>query len=569
MTPCSAQIAESLVLSMSGLGHSNETCIEPLHDMRNNMELGSKMKVYTVCLDATGPIGLKLVEERRPSSAVEEEVDIRAAVGAKKPNTPELDKVREGDVLFQLGFKSSAMKSWQWELVSGIPLEDVIAAIAEAKVHQGRLSLRFYRPNRPDGDTWTSRFSEIDARKTCNLSREHHLERKRGDIESSSSRVGVNFQVSELPVCQTKRILVNARGTRTGATASTTTRDLTGCVFQPSRASERDMERYFARIFPDMKKASDSQIYLGLQCLHEVGYDVGSASQAYNERKSALGAEMLWSEEKAQAFLASMNSVRCRDFHEITDEMHIRGYEDVTVNDVVNYFYSRFKTSPEYKTWTQASKAPRFAVPKVCVVCEEDDPYDEAIKCCKCLTRIKHLECFLPPVASAELQHDIRFRRWACEDCSKPAPAPKRPRALIELGLASDGLSANPGVRRSAQLASNVWAAMHEVLKPPRARGGGGGDDDDDDEEARKKRARAAGTYDEGGRKLHYLKGNVIGVEDLINAVDDVGGYKACCDTKQWQSIRKKLNLPHTTSSSTQLREAYLDYAKQTKKQLS
>ena len=214
-------------------------------------------------------------------------------------------------------------------------------------------------------------------------------------------------------------------------------------------------------------------------------------------------------------------------------------------------------------------------VPRTCVKCDQDDPYGDAIKCCRCHSRCRHLECFDPPLLNASVS-DIRWKRWQCEDCVKaPFSARKlgqanQPRALQGLGLNPDTpFAMSHSARRSAQMASSLWAAMNETPRP-RARVIDDEEDYEDEEEiGRRKRAKGvrAGTYDAEGRKLHYLKGKVIDVDELFRLVDEAGGYEAVLANKQWQTIRKKLDLPHTTSSSTQIRDAYLDYLKHAKKQ--
>ena len=67
---------------------------------------------------------------------------------------------------------------------------------------------------------------------------------------------------------------------------------------------------------------------------------------------------------------------------------------------------------------------------------------------------------------------------------------------------------------------------------------------------------------DDTGRRVLHLKGVKIDPDALFSAVERRGGYEAVMANKQWQTIRKELNLPHTTSSSTQLREAYIAYKK-------
>jgi hypothetical protein len=66
--------------------------------------------------------------------------------------------------------------------------------------------------------------------------------------------------------------------------------------------------------------------------------------------------------------------------------------------------------------------------------------------------------------------------------------------------------------------------------------------------------------HDTAGRRIHFLKGTRIDPDELHRAVIEKGGFEAVVNSKLWQQVRKRMNLPHTTSSSTQLRDVYLAY---------
>ena len=167
-----------------------------------------------------------------------------------------------------------------------------------------------------------------------------------------------------------------------------------------------------------------------------------------------------------------------------------------------------------------------------------------------------------------------------CDDCARPADRmkkniPGQPRALAALGggaVPDVSLSISTSARKSAQMASAIWAAMNDsptrsVSRRPRNEenghlNGDGGEEDDDEEYRARKKGRS-GHHDSQGRKIHFLKGVPIEIDGFLKCVEDKGGYDAVVNGKLWQVIRKELNLPHTTSSSTQLRDAYLDYVKQ------
>lgn len=60
--------------------------------------------------------------------------------------------------------------------------------------------------------------------------------------------------------------------------------------------------------------------------------------------------------------------------------------------------------------------------------------------------------------------------------------------------------------------------------------------------------------------KMCHLKGDMIDPEKLNDTVESLGGYEKVNERKLWQSVRDRLNLQFTTSSSHQLKSSYISY---------
>ena len=82
-----------------------------------------------------------------------------------------------------------------------------------------------------------------------------------------------------------------------------------------------------------------------------------------------------------------------------------------------------------------------------------------------------------------------------------------------------------------------------------------------------KRSLEGSGAFDEPARKraspsFLNLKGVLIPKSPLLREVENLGGLDEVVRTRSWQIIRKKLNLPQTTSSGYQLKRAYVHYSK-------
>ena len=82
-----------------------------------------------------------------------------------------------------------------------------------------------------------------------------------------------------------------------------------------------------------------------------------------------------------------------------------------------------------------------------------------------------------------------------------------------------------------------------------------------------KRSLEASGAFDHPAQKkacpsFLNLKGVLIPKLELLREVENLGGYDTVVQNRSWQVIRKKLNLPQTTSSGYQLRRAYIHYTK-------
>ena len=60
--------------------------------------------------------------------------------------------------------------------------------------------------------------------------------------------------------------------------------------------------------------------------------------------------------------------------------------------------------------------------------------------------------------------------------------------------------------------------------------------------------------------KMSHLKGDLIDPEKLNEIVENLGGYDKINEKKLWQSVRERLGLQFTTSSSHQLKNSYINY---------
>jgi hypothetical protein len=528
------------------------------------------MKTFALCFPSRRALGFRLIEECRPNknADTDDAVDLRCKVGAIDPKAKGLEMLKEGDVLFHVGYKNEYMKSWQWELLLGFSLEDVIAAIGEAKQSNGRLSLRFFRPERDQEGGWSDS-SPADKVENLNaLPREKNLERKRSEPESSSVRVGLAYQCTTFPSPTRK-------GVKSKEEALCESDDSVA-VFLPSKIPSKSLTEYMNDLFPPSSKVSAAESEFALGCLHESGYSVENAKAKFALERDARIRELDWTPEMVDAFVHALQTIKCRDFALVKAEMAEHGFQ-LQVGDLVAYYYTTFKCTQQYRDWSQSIKPDdEDSGLNLCLKCEEDDPNGEAVYCIKCSVRFRHMECFNPPLTK-DMLSDARFRRWTCEDCSRPPSSARKSgnqasRLLSGLG-ASDGngvSSSGTSARKAAQAASSMFASLNDAapLRPKRAASTNSSKyedgDDDDDEDLNGRKKQRPGSYDEEGRRLHTLKGVAIQPKELIRLVEEKGGYDAVMEKKLWQSIRKELDLPHTTSSSYQLREAYVDYVKHT-----
>ena len=195
-----------------------------------------------------------------------------------------------------------------------------------------------------------------------------------------------------------------------------------------------------------------------------------------------------------------------------------------------------------------------------------------------------HLECFDPPISRYTVPA-LKNMEWKCSLCLNPVREVQKHNvtSFTPQSLARTAASRSLEIRRKFQ------ETTPPKSKKPRTRTSRKEDDDPDDileeeeedvdddddddsesdEDVRRRRSSSkrvrhskSDVYDNEGRRIHFLKGTRIDPEKLIKAVEEKGGYDNVVSQKLWQAIRKQLNLPHTTSSSTQLREVYLAYTR-------
>lgn len=60
--------------------------------------------------------------------------------------------------------------------------------------------------------------------------------------------------------------------------------------------------------------------------------------------------------------------------------------------------------------------------------------------------------------------------------------------------------------------------------------------------------------------KMSHLKGELIDPEKLNETVEALGGYDIINEKKLWQSVRERMSLQFTTSSSHQIKTSYINY---------
>jgi len=319
--------------------------------------------VFTICVDANEAFGFRLVEERRRSPTNPSEVEVRTKVGAIRPSMAQsLRTLMVGDVLFQVGYKGQHMKTWQWELVTGFGLEDVMAAISEAKTHDGVACMRFFRPERKPEDGWTSSFGE-DLLVESSIKREDSGgERKMGDSvqEPSSVRVGVEYQCDTIPVTA-------ALAAGDGSTAQAEPNGShPALLYSCNRISAAELEAYLGKVFGVSEPPSETFIELALHCLHECDYRQEQALEQYTVKSKLMKKE--WTDEQKAAFETAMSRVGCRDFRAVQYEMTaLGGSEQISIGDIVSHYYAKWKSKPGgYEAWLEALGKMKNPHPRKC-----------------------------------------------------------------------------------------------------------------------------------------------------------------------------------------------------------
>jgi hypothetical protein len=541
------------------------------------------LRIFTICIQATEAFGFRLVDERRKlEDNISEErnynfAGTRARVSEIRPWAKEkLGLLEVGDVLCQVGHKGANMEIWHWEMVSGIPFEKVITTITEAKRGGGKVLLKFLRPdfNSSQEGSWLPRMgiSDYDEGLTPDIQTKENATVK---TSSSSVRVGQAFQCDFLPIMKSKEY-VDERDRSNGDE-----------VFSSSKISSDNLSQYLTELFARSSDLAEEQ-EKALNCLHNSQYDPILATEIY--RNEAVTAD-LWGSESKQAFENAIRKVRCRDFRAIRDEIG----PSFKVSEIVSMYYTKWKCSEAYRMWRTDLKAKLQPIRK-CERCLEDDPYEDSIICSACVEYFCHLECMEPPIVQM-MPTSSAWKDWKCSKCSKftslkhpsliqtpfiiksnhvrkqseyvstgklgsasqrPPPPPPPPPQAPELPAYHVISSAR---KSAAAAAANIWAMNLDDRRSKRKiyTEESFSDLDEDDEYGSKRKHKKVRTGD-AGRKLHHLKGAVIDPDTLVQLVEAKGGYDVVVAKKLWQDIRKEMNLKHTTSSSSQLKDAYLAY---------
>lgn len=567
--------------------------------------------VFVMRFSSHEPLGIQLCESRKEcqddASQVEVQVFVRE-ISSERLSCGAM--LRPGDVLVSVGSKGREARSWEWESVLGFSLEDAIAALCDARNQHGQLGLKFVRTGVKLSTLMTFGSKELEERPAVIKREEVPVSRRMGLTTSSSPsskddtgtsptsvRLGSEFQCSVLPAATGEDTIDK---TQVEMLCDVELRDEDEQVFNPRVLASGDLWRILQAMKASAKCENlmfDEEV--ALQALHKSGYDELSALDLYPQ--TLFYQQVLpWSERDKNAFEDAIHKVGCRDFHAITQEMG----NTVSVASVVDWFYSHWKTSSQYGEWKVKVKdeiARGQAV--TCEQCNQgSDPYKEAVYCTSCPT-LCHLECFIGPVPRLCQTSKVR-KDWKCFRCAHPFPL-KRAAKLGPNGKVARALLGkphNPAGRttmikpilqqlsaeipvqqpelaslldlpeKDSQGALDISDAAEDVgRKRPRVSLNLEGEseeylDDDFDPKMLKKKKKPRGgvargdVIDEQGRKLHFLKGVVIDPQNLYEQVQAFGGFETVVAQKRWQDIRKAMKLPHTTSSSTQLRDSYLSY---------
>lgn len=268
---------------------------------------------------------------------------------------------QKGDVLFCVGFRSSGMAWWEWEVVADYTIEDTMITLEEAKRALGRVILVFIRPdntNNNEGE-WTSVFGEelqLDAAFVAQSMLESQQQQQRASLGNHLNAaiaykrvpIGSKHQCMELPVCQPK----------------------------PPRSNNNNVE------------------------LEEDG----------DERDIMLE----WTAEEKDEFDKWIYRIRSRDLRLIAQQM------GKPRNEVVEYFYGKWKLTPNYIAWNRKQKATPSTVKlgrcDGCSALNSMDSYlGESVHCIKCKVNFQHLECLKVP--QPRLFAVPQWQTWMCATC--------------------------------------------------------------------------------------------------------------------------------------------------------